>query len=73
MRTVFCKEELDLENGMSSFSEEQLEMCDYLTTVFSYDVGEIINDIRRRNIVLIIEQFISWWNILIHALWHDLN
>ena len=51
MRTIFCKEELDQEDGMSSFSEEQLAISDNQATAFYYDVGEIMNEIRRRNTV----------------------
>ena len=40
MTAVFCNEELDSENGISSFSLEQLAMCDNPTTVFSYDIEE---------------------------------
>ena len=74
MRTVFCKAELDLENEISSSpSEVQLAICENLTTVFSYDAEEIVNDLRRRNAIFIMQRFILWWNILVHALWQDLN
>ena len=75
MRTVFCKEELDLENEISSSSssEVQLAICENLTTVFSYDAEESVNDLRRRNAIFIMQRFIVWRNILVHALWQVLN
>ena len=73
MRTIFCKEVLDQEGGMSSFSEGQLAISDNQATAFYYDVGEIMNEIRRRNTVFKLQQFILWWNILMDALWHDMN
>ena len=73
MRTVFCKEELDLANGIPSFSKEQLAICENITTVICYDTGKIVNDQRRRYIVFIMEKFILWWNILMQALGQDLN
>ena len=73
MRTIFCKEELDQEDGMSSFSEEQLAKSDNQTTAFYYNVGESMNEIRRRKTVFKLQQFILWWNILMDALWHDMN
>ena len=73
MRAVFCKEELDLANGISSFSKGQLATCKDLATVFCYDEGESVNDLLERNIVFIMEQLILWRNILIHVLWQDLN
>ena len=74
MRTVFCKEELDLENEMSSsFSEVHLAICENLTTVFPYDAEEIFNEIRRRNAIFTMQRFILWWKILVQALWQDLN
>lgn len=73
MRTIFCKEELDQEDGMSSFSEEQLAISDNQATAFYYDVGEIMNEIRRWNSVFKLQQFILWWNILMDALWYDMN
>lgn len=66
MRTIFCKEELDQEGGMSSLSDNQ-------ATAFYYDVGEIMNEIRRWNSVFKLQQFILWWNILMDALWYDMN
>ena len=58
MRTVFCKEELVSANGVSSFNKDRFAVCEDLTTVFCYDKGEIFNDLRRGNIVFIMEQFI---------------
>ena len=73
MRTVFCKEELDSANGILSFSKGQLVVCKDLVTVFCYDEGESVNDLREWNIVFILERLTLWWNILMHVLWQDLN
>lgn len=70
MAAIFYKEELDSENGLSSFSLEQLEMSDQLTTVFSYRVEEIINVQQRQNIKgFVMQQCSLLWNIFVHALW----
>ena len=75
MQAVFCKEELDSENGISLFSLEQLVICDKLVTVFSYDIEKNnINGQQQQNVTaFIIQQCSLFWNRLIHTLWRYLN
>ena len=75
MTVVFCMEELDSENGISSFSLEQLAMRDNLATVFSFDIEENnINGHQRQNVTtFIIQQYDLFWSCLVHALWRYLN
>ena len=75
MTAVFCNEELDSENGISSFSLEQLAMCDNPTTVFSYDIEENnINGHQRQNVTtFIIQQCNLFLSSLVHAQWRYLN
>ena len=74
MAAIFCKEELDSENRLSSFSLEQFEMSNQLTTVFSYDVEEIINVQQRQNIKgFVMQQCSLLWNSFVHAFWRYLN
>ena len=74
MAAIFCKEELDSENGLSSFSLEQLEMLDPLTTVFFYDVEEIINVQQLQNIKgFVMQQCSLLWNSFVHTFWRYLK
>ena len=70
MQAVFCKEELNLENGISSFSLEQLVTCDNPITVFSNDIEENnINRQQQQNLTAFIMQQCSlFWDWLIHTL-----
>ena len=63
-----------IQKTLSSFSLEQFEMSNQLTTVFSYDVEEIINVQQRQNIKgFVMQQCSLLWNSFVHAFWRYLN
>ena len=75
MNAVFCREELDSENGISSFSLEQIAICNNLVTAFSYDIEERnINAQQGENVTaFVMQQRSLCWNRLVHTLWRYLN
>ena len=75
MNAVFCREELDSENGISSFSLEQIAICDNLVTAFSYDIEESnTNAEQGENVTAFaMQQRSLYWNRLLHTLWRYLN